>query len=104
MDDVTIVRVVSDGPIGLIENNDARESELWTAYLVALAREHECWVFYQEAWRQWVAEPASRLTVLDAQLAHARRLYDEWQAHARATFVVWQAVAYPMYGIPTNPR
>jgi len=98
------VSVVAPAVIGAEDPHElarVTEDRLWTAYLVALARQQECWKLAREAWRAWV------LTGLaDPVLARQYDKYCELNIQLRdredAARTAWEAVAYPLCGIRTG--
>lgn len=74
------------------------EDELWTAYMVALAREQENHRLYEEAWRDYVATGFHSL-VCRAVWEKVSDLWDESRKSLAAADLAWKRVAYPLHKI-----
>lgn len=80
-------------------SDQEREDQLWTAYVVALARHQENWRLQQQAWHDYVhsglADGVSR-QVWD----RARELCQQSRQHVNEADSAWMRVAYPLHNIP----
>lgn len=82
-----------------VTSEQKTEDELWTAYMVALARYQENWRLYQEAWHDTVT--SSRPRDYDA-MDQIRGLVGASREVERQAHRAWKRVAYPLHDMPLS--
>ncbi|HEX3783112.1 MAG TPA: hypothetical protein VHX38_25880 [Pseudonocardiaceae bacterium] len=77
------------------------EDELWTNYMVALAREQENHRLYEESWHAYVST-GCRSSADQAAWYQITELWDASRNAVKAADSAWKRVAYPMHNIPLH--
>lgn len=76
-----------------------REDQLWTDYMVALARHQENWRLQQQAWHDYV-HSGLRDETLRQVWDRTRELCEQSRQHMEQADSAWRRVAYPLHHIP----
>lgn len=82
-----------------IVSEQEREDQLWTDYMVALARKQENWRLHYEAWHDFVLVGLRSDTPEAATHHEVSALFDTFAEAERAAYAKWKECAYPLHGI-----
>ena len=72
------------------------EEQLWSEYLVAMARTVECWRLCEESWRNYLV--ANRVEIKLRVWERCVRLHGYWYDRTEAARTAWFIAAQKVYG------
>jgi hypothetical protein len=84
-----------------VASEQKTEDELWTTYMVALARKEANLRLKEEGWHAF-ALTGCRSDVERQIWYRTSDLWEKSSDAAKAAYVAWQRVAYPLHNIPLH--